>query len=66
MLILKKLLNLFLPTNFISGKINTDIRKIRIAKIMLNSRNCIFSGLANFGNHLFDEKKIKDNKGINI
>ena len=60
----KKLPNLFLPTNFIRGKINIDIKKITITKTMLNSRNCIFSGLANFGNHLFEEKKINDSKEI--
>ena len=62
----KKLVNLFLPTNLIRGKINIDIKKITIAKTMSNSRNCIFSGFANFGNHLFDEKKINDNKEIKI
>ena len=53
----KKLLNLFLPINFIKGKINIEIKKITIIKTMLNSRNCIFSGLANFGNHLLEQKK---------
>tara|TARA_Y100000589_G_C26694837_1_gene443321 strand:+ start:195 stop:395 length:201 start_codon:yes stop_codon:yes gene_type:complete len=59
-----KLVNLFLPTNLIKGKINIDIKKIIITKTMSNSRNCIFSGFANFGNHLFEEKKINDKKVI--
>ena len=62
----RKLVSLFLPTNLIRGKINIDIKKIIIIKTILNSRNCIFSGFANFGNHLFDEKKINESKEIKI
>ena len=37
---------------------------INIIFIILNSKNCIFSGFENLGNHLLDAKIIKVKKGI--